>query len=72
MYTEEAKQKMSFITLNYPNLLPFYHSMMGNFAFNDEELQVNLIDILNFIKEEELGYFLLCQEGTYYLTDWVQ
>jgi hypothetical protein len=71
MYTELAKEKMEFIDKFYPKLKEFYQPMMGNFAFTDEELESNMKDVLNFIRDES-GYFLLSQEGVFYLTDFLE
>lgn len=68
MYTELAKEKIEFINKHYPQLKQFYQDMMGNFEFSKQEMKDNLESILSFIEDKE-GYFLMFQNGYFYLTD---
>lgn len=68
MYTELAIKYMNLIRDSYPKLAKFRNDHMGNFNFTKEEFKENIDSILEFIKEQD-EYFVLYEEGEYWITD---
>lgn len=71
MKTQLALEIEAKIKDHYPRLGEFYQDYMGNFQFTEQELESNLSDIKDWLKEHN-HYFLLFQEEWFYLTDTIE
>lgn len=72
-FTKRALKQQEIIKNDYPELAKHYHIMMGNFSFTTNEVLLNIVSILKWMKQfpeyQLMHQFIDDSDELFYLTD---